>query len=208
MNKLPFRLYLISDRTLAKGKSLEAIVEEACGSGLRAFQLREKDLPDRQLYELALRLRNITKPFGTLLFINNRIDISLAAGADGIQCPVDGIPIPVARKFMRNSLMGASTHSPEQALKAERDGADFITFGPIFPTPSKAQYGAALGLDALKQVTSVLKIPVFAIGGITPERAAECRKRGAYGVAVISAILAAQDFPSTIREFSSALGGL
>src|SRR5579862_1652696 len=202
MLELP-SLYLITDRTLTNGRPLEDIVHDACEGGVRMVQLREKDLPNRELYDLARTLRTITNQFGTKLLINGRIDIALAAEADGVHLPVNGVPIAVARKALNKGIIGASTHSLTQAEKAQDDGADFITFGPIFSTPSKEKYGPALGLTVLKEITSKIKIPVFAIGGITPERAAECRAHGAHGVAVISAVMGAREVAVAVENFTS-----
>ncbi len=204
-----FRLYLVTDRRLVVPRSLEEAVGEACRAGVRTIQLREKDLDARSLLDLAVRIRAITSSSGTALLINERADIALACGGDGVHCPEAGFPAVASRRLLGNDAsVGVSTHSFGAALGAEDNGADFITFGPVFETPSKLQYGAPLGLDALRQVASAVRIPVFAIGGITPERARVCLDHGARGVAVISAILGAPDIARAVGDFERALGGL
>ncbi|UCG50675.1 MAG: thiamine phosphate synthase [Candidatus Latescibacterota bacterium] len=189
--------------------AINAAIETACRAGVRAVQLREKDIATRPLYQMALRLRDSTKRHGTKLFVNDRVDIALAARADGVHCPEKGFPVLEAGKSLgHSSLIGASTHSVEGAKRAERDGAHFLTFGPVFETRSKLSYGPPQGLDALRTVAEAVSIPVFAIGGITPGRARSCLECGAQGVAVISAILATDDITGSTHEFKSALGAL
>ncbi len=172
------------------------------------MQLREKDLSGRELYELAKRLRAISKQSNAKLFINDRVDIILAAEADGVHCPEQGMPVTTARKLLPKNHIGVSVHSVESALAVEQDGADFITFGPVFSTSLKAEYGSPQGLDALAEVTACVNIPVFAIGGITPDRARECLKRGAHGVAVVSAVMSARDVGKAVSDFKNVFGEL
>ncbi len=205
---IDFRFYLVTNRSLCKDKSLDDVVREACAAGIRAVQLREKDLTGRELYELAARLRAISKQSNTKLFINDRVDIVLAVDADGVHCPERGIPIAAARKLTGGKLIGVSVHSVEKAIEAEREGADFIAFGPIYSTPSKKGYGPPRGLDALAEVIARVRIPVFAIGGITPERVSDCLKQGARGVAVVSAVMGSSNVPNVVSEFKNTLGAL
>jgi thiamine-phosphate pyrophosphorylase len=204
-----FRLLLITDRNLAASGSLETVVENACKAGVRAVQLREKDLDSRSLLELALRLREITSAHGACLFVNDRVDIALAAQADGIHRPEDGFPVPMAKRLLgKPALIGASTHSLERVQQMQTDRADYVTFGPLFETPSKRKYGPPQGLSTLRAVSHAVDIPVFALGGITPERAADCLGAGAAGVAVISAIVGSIDVQGVIGEFRAAMGSL
>lgn len=204
-----FRLLLITDRKLAKRRSLESIIAAACAAGVRAIQLREKDLDSRSLLELAVRLRKITSECGARLFLNDRVDIALAARADGIHRPEDGFPVTEARRLLgERSLIGASTHSLERAQQMRKAGADFVTFGPVFDTPSKRKYGPPHGMDSLRAVTGAAGLPVFALGGVTPERAGACVEAGAAGVAVISAILESVDVAGIVEEFREAMGSL
>ena len=204
-----FRLLSITDRHATQGRSLEVVVQESCQAGLRAVQLREKDLSPAELYELAQKVKNIMKPFKSNLFINDRTDIALAVGADGVHLTTQSLKPTVVRKIVSaNLLIGASTHSTDEALAAENDGADFITFGPIYPTPSKAAYGKPLGLEALSRTIDQVTLPVFAIGGVTPSRVCECIDAGAYGVAAISAIMSAPNVFESVTSFHQALGDI
>jgi thiamine-phosphate pyrophosphorylase len=178
------------------------VIEQCLAAGVKAVQLREKDLSGRELYALATELRALTRRHGARLLINDRIDIALAVDADGVHLPSDSFPPSEACQLLgREKLIGVSTHSLEQALAAERDGADFVVFGPVFDSPSKRRYGLPLGVEALAQVAHTLSIPVFAIGGARPESALKLRAAGARGVAVISAILGALDPADAVKEF-------
>jgi len=201
-----FTLYLISDRKRASGGNLGAAVEGALRGGVRAVQLREKDLSGRELYELACRLREITSRYGARLIINERLDIALAVGADGVHLGESGIPLRQARKVAGEAmLIGVSCHDREKALAAQDNGADFITFSPIFFTPSKAPYGEPVGTDRLAEVCRLLRIPVFALGGIKREKVRTVLDHGAHGIALISAILAADEPERAAREMIALL---
>lgn len=200
--KPDFRLYLITDRKLFG--SLEAMlraVESALQGGVKAVQLREKDLGIRDLLGLAYQMRELTARFGARLFINDRVDIALAVGADGVHLGRTGIPVQAARKASDNRLMiGVSTHSLQEAKQAQTDGADFITLGPVYETPSKMQYGRPVGLPVLEETAGASSLPVFAIGGVTNYRVKEVLSKGAYGIALISAILGTKDVQKTTEE--------
>ena len=205
---IDFKLYLVTKRAFCADRSLEIVVAEACGAGVRAVQLREKDLSARELHSLAVAMREVTKRTESKLLINDRADIALGVGADGIHCPENGLPVRVARQVWPEALLGASAHSLEQAVAAGASGADFVLFGPVFPTPSKAKFGEPQGLEALSVVARDAGVPVFAIGGITSENAHLCLRKGAVGVGVVSAILSAKDVPATVEAFRRSLGGL
>ena len=205
---IDFRLYLITDRTICNPVSLEEAVGEACRAGVRAVQLREKDLSGGPLYAQARELREVTRRTESKLFINDRVDIALAVGADGIHCPESGLPVDTFCRLCPEALVGASAHSLERATEAGTSGAAFILFGPVFPTPSKAKYGDPMGLKALSVVAKGAGIPVFAVGGITPENAHLCLENGAAGVAVLSAIMSARNISSVIEAFKDTLGRL
>jgi len=189
-----FSVYLITDRFQAQGRPLVDVVTAALDGGVRAVQLREKDLGSREMYQLAMELRELTCQFGAKLFINDRIDIAMAVGADGVHLGVGSIPVVEARRLAgANLLIGYSSHSSEDARMAEADGADFVTFGPVYQTPSKAPYGAPLGVLALNKVCQSLTIPVFALGGVKPANVSQVLLSGAAGIALISAIIGAAD---------------
>lgn len=202
-NTVDFRLYLITDRKLydSSDAMLEA-VEKALQGDLKAVQLREKDLGIRELLALAYRMRAVTASHHAKLFINDRVDIALAVGADGVHLGQTGIPVQAARKASEGGLMiGVSTHSLLEAKQAEADGADFITLGPVYETPSKMQYGKPLGIHPLSEAARHCTIPVFAIGGIKINHIEEVLAQGASGAALISAILTSDDIKKTTEEF-------
>ncbi len=191
-----FDLYLITDRKIAADRGLLYVVEEALKGGTKAVQLREKDLDGRELLQVALALRELTERYGALLFINDRVDVALLCGADGVHLPENSFsPSALRERFGRRLLIGVSCHSVEAAERAEREGADFATLGPVYYTPSKRRFGLPVGTAPLKEA-SRLSVPVFALGGIKKENIREVIMCGVHGVAVISAIMAAPD----IRE--------
>jgi thiamine-phosphate pyrophosphorylase len=189
-----FNLYLITDRMQTAGRGLPAVVAAALRGGLRVVQLREKGLTAGQLFEQAVELRQLTGDYGAKLLINDRIDVALAVNADGVHLGKAGVPVQEARRILGGErLIGYSAHSTVEALQAQHDGADFVTLGPVYHTPSKAQYGEPLGLSALAEAARVVSIPVFALGGVKHASVAEVMSAGAHGVALISAIMAATD---------------
>ena len=189
---IDFPLYLITDRKqVANGHTLYTAVEAALQGGVKAVQLREKDLSAAELLPLATQLRDLTRSHGALLFINDNIDIALAVEADGVHLGGRSEATEVIRtKVGEKMLIGVSTHSKEEIEIAAKQGADFVTFGPVYATPSKAKYGKPQGLKKLSEACRNSSIPVFALGGITPERATEVKQVGAKGIALISAIIA------------------
>jgi thiamine-phosphate pyrophosphorylase len=205
-----FDVYLITDRRLVydrgDGKGLIEAVEDALSGGIKGVQLREKDLEGRELFELAFRLRELTRRYCAKLIINDRLDIALGVDADGVHLGQNAFPPREARRLLGGEiLIGVSTHSLEEALEAEREGADFITIGPIYTTPSKARYGEPIGPGPLKEAGRALRIPVFAIGGMKKDRLKEVLASGAFGVAVISAILSSEDIRKNAEELAREL---
>lgn len=193
--KVDFSLYLITDRhALLPGQKLLTTVRAALQGGVRAVQLREKDLSAAELYPLALALRQLTREFSAKLLINDRIDLALAVAADGVHLGGQSLAITVARQLLgEQRIIGVSTHHPDEVKRAAAAGADFVTFGPIYATPSKASYGPPLGVAALSAVCTDASLPVFALGGVTLPRLAELRAAGCTRVALIGAILQAVD---------------
>jgi thiamine-phosphate pyrophosphorylase len=200
---IDFTLYLITDRKLFRDRaSLYTAIEEAMKAGIKAVQLREKDLGIRELLAMAYKMREITGRYGAKLFINDRVDVALAVGADGVHLGTESMPVRAVRKILGGSMMiGSSTHSTAEAAIAADEGADFVTLGPVYETPSKMRYGAPLGCGVIRAATKRLSVPVFAIGGIKAERVDEVREAGAYGIALISAILTARNIQSSAEEF-------
>jgi len=199
-------LCLVTDRTQTRGRELAAVVGECLAAGLPAVQVREKDLGAADLAFLCRRLLAATRDAGAMLFVNDRVDVALAVGADGVQRTHTSLAVDDIRAVAGRRLrIGASVHSLEDAVDAELKGADWVTYGPVYETPSKRPYGAPQGLERLATVARGLRIPVVAIGGITPERVKEVRQAGAHGVAVISAILAADSPADATQRFREAL---
>jgi thiamine-phosphate pyrophosphorylase len=185
---------------------LFSAVEGALRAGVRAVQLREKELPVRELLKMAYNMRELTRKYGARLFINDRVDIALCAEADGVHLGQSGIPVSAVRNMVKEEfIIGASTHSMEEATTAEREGADFITFGPLFETPSKRAYGAPLGVEALREVRERVSIPLFGIGGIKHGNVREVLQSGAFGVALISGILGEADIKSAAEGYLNML---
>lgn len=214
-SKVDFKLYLITDRKLLVTSSkfpilssqLLKAVRQALIGGVKAVQLREKDLATRELLKLAYSMRDLTAKYSAKLFINDRLDIALAVRADGVHLTQNSIPAYAVRKVVKNKLMiGVSTHSLKEAKEAEQAGADFITFGPLYKTPSKLKYGVPLGLNRLKNVCREMNMPVFALGGVKSEKIGAVKKSGAYGAAMISEILCADDIKEKTRELINILG--
>jgi thiamine-phosphate pyrophosphorylase len=196
-----FDLYLVTDRGMTQGRDLLWVLQQALDGGVKGIQLREKDLVGRELFFLAEAARKLTQRYHALLLINDRIDIALAMDADGVHLSTASIPIESARALLgRQQLLGASTHSLEEAQEAERSGADFVVYGPVYFTPSKASYGSPQGLAALKKVVEKLSLPIYAIGGIKPENIADTRRTGVRGVALISAVMSAADPENATKE--------
>jgi thiamine-phosphate pyrophosphorylase len=189
-----FDLYLVTDRSQTRGRELLWILEQALAGGVKAVQLREKDLGGKGLFDLAKKTRDLCSRHGALLFINDRIDVALAVDADGVQLGNASIPVETARDLLGpKKFIGASTHSLPEAKAAARSGADLILFGPVYFTPTKAAYGAPQGLMALKEIVEKISTPVYAIGGIKLENIEEARQTGIRGIALISAIINADD---------------
>lgn len=206
MDQLGFRLYLITDRAASTRPPLE-VVEECLGAGLRAVQLREKDLEVRALLALAEPLREATRRHGARLLINDRADVALAVGADGVQRTHTSLPVAALRGITPPGfLIGASAHSTAEAREAAAEGADFVVFGPVYDTPSKRRYGPPQGLAALEAAAAAVTRPLLAVGGITPERVREVRAAGAAGVAVIGAVYGAARPADATKAFLDVLG--
>lgn len=201
MNSVNFNLYLITDRlNLPADKDLLTQVEAALRGGVRAVQLREKDLLFHELLPIARQLRQLTRRYGARLLINGNLDIALTVEADGIHLPSHNPPIALARNILgERALIGVSTHSLAEVSAAEQAGADFVTFGPVYATASKAGLGEPTGLAPLGEACRQAGIPVFALGGVTPERVTELRGADCTHYACIGAILNASR-PQTIAE--------
>ncbi len=201
MSRIDFPVYLVSDRHQTGGRPLGPLIQQAVKAGIRAVQLRERDLSTRPLLALAEELQGHTRASGAALFVNDRGDLAMALGAEGVHLRSVSMPVGAARKLLGpERLIGVSTHSVEEVVKAEGEGADFAVLGPVYETSSKLAYGSPLGLGPIEQAARRCRIPVFAIGGLTASRAREVRLAGAFGVAVISSILGAASVEIAVRE--------
>ncbi len=202
MSNCDFNLYLITNRKLFPTYcSLYLALEDALKAGVKAIQLREKDLPIKEVFKMALWMRDLTKEYDAKLFINDRTDVAIAVKAEGLQLSQNSMPVHAVRKITNNLLIGVSTHSIEEGIKAEKEGADFITFGPVYETPSKSGYYNTTGIESIRDLKMHISIPLFAIGGIKPERVKEVKEAGADGIALISAILTSKNIHKTTDEF-------
>ncbi len=197
------KLMLITDSARMQ-MSLPKWTEEVCAAGGRLIQLREKHLGGAQLYHLASTLRRITMRYGAKLLINDRADVAWATEADGVVVPELGLPIEVVRKLHAKWLIAKSVHDLAGAKAAEQSGADLLIFGHIFKTASKPNV-APRGLEALKAITKQVQIPVFAIGGITAQTARACLENGAFGVAVMSEIVLAENVGQAVQTLLQAI---
>ena len=197
------KLPLVTDRHATGGRPLVDVVARALDAGLPAVQLRDKDLPGRELHALAVRLREATRRTGALLFVNDRVDVSRAVDADGVQLGAASLPIDVARTLLsEHRLVGASTHAPDEIMETT---ADFVLFGPVYDTPSKRAFGPPQGEAQLRAAVAVARVPLLAIGGIDASNVARVRNAGAPGVANIRPIPEAPDAGVFTRAFLDTL---
>jgi thiamine-phosphate pyrophosphorylase len=203
----PSPLYTIADTLGRPESSFIGLAENLCAGGARLLQLRVKDLPSREFLAIAQDVRDICQRSGCLLIINDRADIALAVNADGVHVGQEDLPLAAVRTVLGPSkLIGVSTHDPDQAVAAERGGADYIGFGPLFGTNTKTTGYAARGLDQLQQIRTLVRLPIVAIGGITATRAASVLAAGADAVAMISDLVLAEDVSATVRETLEKIG--
>ena len=194
LHPLRFKFYTITDRGLCAPRTLYDTIYNLLDVGVPAIQLREKDLSDAEYIKLAEPLCKLCHAYSAQLFINSRIEIAMSIGADGLHLPGDSASVEkVMEETNHRFIIGVSVHLLTEAKQRETEGADFITYSPIYPTVSKPGYGPAVGVEGLRNVTEGINIPVFALGGITPERVSECLNAGAYGVAVMSGVMSPEN---------------
>lgn len=198
---LPSPLYAILDTGQSQRRSLDSVVEALIKGGALVVQLRAKDLAAKEYLEIARKVRALTRPAGCLFIVNDRVDIALAADADGVHLGQEDLPLNVARKLVgKDKIIGISTHDLEQANEAERGGADYIGFGPVFGTVTKDTGYAPRGIDMLRGICQAATIPVVAIGGISEANVQQVWQAGAQGAAMISDLMQADDVAEKVRR--------
>lgn len=189
-----YSLYLVTDRGLSLGRSTVDIVRAAVAGGATCVQLREKSCSTRDFLTEARLVRELLRGTNVPLIINDRIDVALAVQADGVHLGQTDMPIRDARRLVgRAMVIGISAESPDDALRAEAEGADYIGISPVFSTPTKTDTAPALGLEGVTTIRRRVSIPLVGIGGIHRENAAAVIRAGCHGLAVVSAIVSAQD---------------
>jgi thiamine-phosphate pyrophosphorylase len=196
----PSPLYAILDAAQCRERSLDGVLKDLLRGGGRVVQLRLKEASGAEFLELAEKAGRHAASAGCLLFVNDRVDIALAAGADGVHLGQDDLPLTAARRLIGERIIGISTHTPSQARDAEEGGADYIGFGPMFGTNTKETGYSPRGLEMLRAVRREVKLPIVAIGGITEGNATEVLRAGADAVAMISGLMGAQDVAATVRR--------
>jgi thiamine-phosphate pyrophosphorylase len=199
--RLPSPLYAILDRSVAGGRELQDLLDAVLSGGGRFVQFREKTLPLADLLPLAHRLARRCRKAGALFIVNDRADLALAVDADGLHVGQDDLPARRARALLRpGMILGVSTHDPDQARRAEADGADYVAVGSIFPTTTKSGF-QLVGPELIRRVRADISVPLVGIGGITADNAEAVLAAGADAVAVISALCATPDPEAATRTF-------
>ncbi|MFZ6031198.1 MAG: thiamine phosphate synthase [Chloroflexota bacterium] len=187
-------VYLVTNRDLCLGRSLETVILEAVRGGVAMVQLREKQASTRSFVEEALAVKKLLTPYRIPLIINDRLDVALAVQADGLHIGQTDMPYPLARRLMGSeAIIGLSVETVEQVLEADAYDVDYLGISPIFETPTKPELGIAWGLDGLAQVRKLSRHALVAIGGLNADNAEAVLRHGADGLAVVSAICAAPD---------------
>lgn len=196
-----YDLYVITDESLSKGLTHVEIARRAIAGGADVIQLRDKRMSGEELIECAVEIRALTKKAGVLFIVNDRLEIAIASKADGVHLGQDDLPARLARPLApQGFIIGVSAGTLEEAVQAERDGADYIGLGPICHTGSKKDAGPVCGFDLITRVKNAVKIPVIAIGGIGPDNAKEAIAAGADGLAAISAVVSQPDVTAAARR--------
>ncbi|HVP18800.1 MAG TPA: thiamine phosphate synthase [Spirochaetia bacterium] len=199
-------LYLVTDSGLLQGRTLVEVVEAALRGGVTAVQYREKSAPTRRMIEEARELRQLCRAAGVPFIVNDRVDVALAVDADGVHVGQDDMPAAVARRLIgKGRILGVSAVDAEEARRAEADGADYIGASPIFATPTKPDAPRPMGVEGLRKLAYAVRVPVVAIGGVNANNAAAMIAAGASGVAVVSAIMAADDAEAAARAIRMAV---
>jgi thiamine-phosphate pyrophosphorylase len=194
IQKIDYSLYLVTDRGLARGRSTLEIVKAAVQGGVTCVQLREKNCSTLDFINQAFTIKDFLKTRGVPLIINDRVDVALAIEADGVHLGQTDMPFDIAKKIIGDSMIiGISAESLEDAIAAEKGGADYLGVSPIYATPTKTDTAPPLGLEGLRAIRDAVGLPLVGIGGLNRDNAAAVMENGGDGVAVVSAIVAADD---------------
>ncbi len=201
---MAFDLYVVTDEEISRGLSHAEIARRAVAGGADAIQLRDKRVSGRALFDAACEIRTITRAAGALFIVNDRLDVALAAAADGVHLGQEDLPLRCARAIVPpDFIVGVSVGSVEEAVRAEEEGAGYVALSPVFPTGSKTDAGPGRGLSTLRAIRSAISLPLVAIGGIGPRNAEDVIDAGADGIAVISAVVGQDDVERAARELKT-----
>ena len=202
---IDYSIYLVTDHNCLLGRDFLSCIEDALRGGVTLVQLREKDVDGGIFLQRALAVKNLCDKYRVPLLINDRIDIALACKAAGVHLGQDDIPLAVARSILgSDAIIGVSAHNSEEAIAAEKDGADYLGVGAVFPTNSKDD-ASEVGLNMLKEIRKISKLPIVGIGGIKAQNYVQVRAAGAQGAAIISGILGAENIEDEVKKIKSTI---
>ena len=200
------KLHILTDTVLQSRFSHMEITRLAIAGGADTIQYRQKSGSTREMIEMARQMKSLCAEAGVTFIVNDRVDVAIAADAHGVHLGQDDFPLPMAREIIgEGRVVGGSAATLDEALKCLRDGADYVGFGPVFPTSSKDDAGPVSGIDVLKQVVRDIPLPIIAIGGVDAENIPDVMKAGAHGIAVISAVCCQDDLEGATRSLYEAL---
>ncbi len=200
------KLHILTDTVLQSRFSHMEITRLAIAGGADTIQYRQKSGTTREMIEIARNMKRLCSEAGVVFIVNDRLDVAIAAEADGVHLGQDDFPIPMARELLgEGRIIGGSAATLDEARKCLSEGADYVGFGPVYPTSSKDDAGPVSGIDILKQVVDIIPLPIIAIGGVGPENIPDVMRAGARGIAVISAVCCQDDPEGAARSLYQAL---
>lgn len=200
------KLHILTDTVLQSRFSHMEITRLAIAGGADTIQYRQKSGSTREMIEIARNMKQLCSEAGVTFIVNDRLDVAIAAEADGVHLGQDDFPIPMARELLgEGRIIGGSAATLDEALKCLSEGADYVGFGPVYPTSSKDDAGPVSGIDILKQVVEIIPLPIIAIGGVGAENIPDVMRAGAHGIAVISAVCCQDDPEEATRSLYQAL---
>jgi thiamine-phosphate pyrophosphorylase len=201
------KLHVITDVVLQSRYSHLELAEMAIAGGADTIQYRQKSGATREMIETAEQMRRLCAESGVTFIVNDRLDVAIASDADGVHLGQDDFPIPLARKLLGHRIIGGSAATLDEARKCLEEGADYIGFGPVYPTTSKGDASPVTGIEFVKEVVAAIPLPMIAIGGVTADNAPELMEAGAYGIAVISAVCCQEDPAGATRTLQQTVAG-